>query len=359
MRNLLFTISALVFYLLIPATARAAPAVLDSVAAASSIHLIDGLFGPAGDGLLVSDEQAGKLTLYALEGGKLVAKASAAAADTVHAAAVFEDRGAKRIAVAFGYGRKNPKAPIEVYLYDAGLDKREKIFERATERSETTYLGQRGAGLEINFFESKYFTVFGDLQPASGSAWTLEERIKARLGMQVDRAEDAIAIGRPYGDVAGQDGDVRIYLSGSPTLLPSYRGVSALRFVQLDEDPESEIMIGDGWHQDYGQLAQGRLSMLDRDGVSGRYRLELVELDPAQYAFTRIAGIEAGGKRLVLAMGNKQLKLYDPASAWKSSVIYEHTGPEAVLDFVPLGSSAGKLYIAILDTKLILASAEL
>lgn len=326
-----------------------------SESAVTSIHRLDGIPALGKVSLLTHDEMSGTAIVYELADGKLVKRAETVVPDRIWAATTFASGDRPRIAYATGYGRKNLQAPIRVHLAGAKMESPEKIFELASERSEVTFVRQDGEGLLINLFESKYFTKLTLLTRAAEGAWTAAERLRLRLGTYVDSDGSHTAIGRPYGDELGQDGDAKLLSDGKLSLLPTYRGVSSVHFTQLDNDPASELLIGDGWHQDYGKLAEGRLSMLDLDERSGRYALQIVEVDDQQYAFTRIASIRPDGRLLVVAGGPERIRMFDPSSNWSSQTLYERSSEGAILDFVALGAEGGAIYLAISDGKLLLA----
>ncbi|MFN9944510.1 MAG: hypothetical protein ACK56I_34085, partial [bacterium] len=178
--------------------------------------------------------------------------------------------------VATGMGRAALDAPIRVLSFTKDLKSSREVFSLSSERAEVPFLkwlNAKGAPskVAIAFFESKYITKIGLLEPTENTAWRFEEVSSLRMGTAVDVHGSYMVVGRPYGDIQGQDGDLVLLKDGARELLPSYRGVRAVRLVGDPDDPS--IFIGDGWHQNYGQLAQGRVSLLRKDTKTGKYAL--------------------------------------------------------------------------------------
>lgn len=168
-----------------------------------------------------------------------------------------------------------------------------------------------------------------------------------RLGDAVDVYGDSVVIGRPYGDVQGQDGDLFLIEKGKETLLPSYRGVRAVAL--FGEPLAPKIAVGDGWHQNYGQLAQGRLSLLMKDGVTNRYSLTLIDRDSKQYGFSKIVPLVKNGKQHLAALGNKTLVVYGPDPEWSKVDVYTRASEERPFDFVVATTSGSEVEFLVVD----------
>jgi hypothetical protein len=251
------------------------------------------------------------------------------------------------IAVATGQGRGDLTAPIRITLYDATGANPRTVFEQAGERSQLSFLKWVDGKLWATYFESKYITKTGFFLPSTTFPWVFKEVKSVRLGDAVDVLGDSVIIGRPYGDVQGQDGDISLLKGEEQLELPSYRGV---RSVLAFNGPSSqEIVIGDGWHQNYGQNAQARLSWLKKDSESGRYALQLIDHDTTQYNFSKLKTVELGGSTFIAALGNKQLAVYGPRPTWRKSILYTRTEEENYFDFVPLDSDSNGAWFLVLN----------
>jgi hypothetical protein len=71
---------------------------------------------------------------------------------------------------------------------------------------------------------------------------------------------DQVAVGRVYGDEPRSDGD--LILSPSGTKLPVFRGVRQLERADVDGDGDLDLLVADGWHSNYGAIADGRVLLL-------------------------------------------------------------------------------------------------
>lgn len=190
----------------------------------------------------------------------------------------------------------NPKegpqtdASVKIYRPDTKGDwKPVEIYRKASERPDVTSLEVRdvdGDGQKdilFAYFASKYMT---NLRVAkkSGKNWTVTELPTVRMGTSVDvgdvlgNGRRMVVVGRPYGDPADpksttaiggafvMDGDRRIEL-------PVMRGVSSVAVGDLDGKKGDEIVVGDGWHANYGKLARSRIAVVSRQGNEWKYDL--------------------------------------------------------------------------------------
>lgn len=306
--------------------------------------------------ILASNFATKKMVLFRVdEKNELVKKAEKEVQDHLWRAIRFNINGKKHILIAFGYGRGKLDAKLSLKLYDENLEFIEEIFSDPTSRSETSHLQQIGSKVLINYYESKYFTKTGFLKKV-GNNWEFVELFKKRLGSHLAVGNKSIAIGRPYGDAQGEDGDVLLYQKGEFTKLPSLRGVRSIAFANIDEDPDLELLIGDGWHQNYGEKAEPRLSQIDKE--QDTYKLKNVFLAKNEYAIEKILPFEANNKTFVLASGEKKLWLFDPNNNWQNKELYRIKDNTAFVDYVILKKSKESLLIAILDKEILIKTIE-
>jgi hypothetical protein len=335
-------LTVIIAFLLLVGCARSGP--LARIPDATSIFP---LYGLGEESLLVST-QDGQLTLYGVQEDNFVRRASLTTEALPQKAVVLGDR----IIVAFGYGRGRLEDPIRIVSYDQMLQNPKELLTQQSERNEVADLiaiPERSA-VFVSFFTSKYMTRAGWLH-ADGR---FEEVIATRLGTQYDVADDLIVQGRPYGDDIGLDGDVTLLAGTGSQHLPSFRGVSEVKFAQFDDDPDEEILIADGWHQNYGQMAEPRVSLLDKNG-SGYVLTTLATLRP-QYAISTIHPFTVGDKRYLFVVGNSQADIIDLADR---SVRNVYTSGNLFFTAVFIGQKDNEIQIALKEDDLWLKTVSL
>lgn len=287
------------------------------------------------------------LVKICLENGNLIKQEETATESHVHS--VIQNK--EKIAVAYGMGRQNLGAPLKIVLFDQNLTKPITIFTHSGERSEAVLSEFTNDKIFMTYFDSKYITKTGELKKDGSANWNFNEILNSRLGNAVDVSGKLIVVGRPYGDVTGQDGDVTLYKDGKNILLPSYRGVRAVKFINLKGESLPSILIADGWHQNYGQFAQGRVSLLKEYGEEN-YSLRLLDWDKSQFGFSAFQEIFIANKQYILALGPSKILLYDPQKNWEKTPVYEQINPDRVLNFAYLGTDSNGAKIAVIDDQL-------
>ncbi len=195
-----------------------------------------------------------------------------------------------------------------------------EIYNKASPRPQPTYLDvvdYNNDGLNeiiVSYFESKYIIETVSISMISDE-WESEVLSQERMAMSRDVGVFAgsklnrIVVGRVYGDKLGDEGDA--YISQEDKImLPVKRGVKTVKIGDGDNDGENEIYVGDGWHQDYGKVARGRIARLIHDG--DEYVYELIEDVKYQYEISQIdiADITNDGKNEILTIGSRYFKMY-------------------------------------------------
>jgi len=259
--------------------------------------------------------------------------------------------------VATGMGRGDLTPPIRVHLLPKSELSNKKnlqlkvVFERQSERPQITQLRLCGNSVWFGFLESKYNTVIGELKPSStaaGAAWSFAQRVGLRMGDSFDCVGDAVAVGRSYGDAQGQDGDLLLMRGNERTLLPSYRGVRGVESVGDTE--EQMLAIGDGWHSNYGEMAQGRVSLLRKRKGEQRFALEILDLDSKNFNFTKFRRVNLGSQSHLVALGSSQILVYsDLLRQTKKQSVYTQVGRSHLLDFALATTGANELTLAVAD----------
>lgn len=254
------------------------------------------------------------------------------------------------VAVATGIGRGDLQAPIRLTLYDKNGKEQGVAFEKVSERPSVTFLKMVGDKLWITFFESKFVTKTGFFTPSTNYPWAFNEVVTERLGDVTAILGDDVLVGRPYGEPQGQDGDALLVSAGNKTTLPSYRGVRSI--TTWNESPRDHVVLGDGWHQNYGQLAQGRLSLLTWNERSKRYALEILDRDSTQYNFNKLIPISLDQKRYLAALGNRSFHFYKSTDNWQRTVVYSRASEETFFDVALLSIDSNKARFLVLDKEL-------
>ena len=233
-----------------------------------------------------------------------------------------------------GYNPKTgPQTDVQLRIYRP-LSKEGwvpiEIFRQVTERPEFTSLesvdldGDGKPELLFAFFAEKYQV---DLRVARrvGGAWKIEELPRIRMGMHITAGDvlgngrKMTVVGRPYGESQTAIGDAFI-LDGTARIdLPVFRGVSSIAVGNVDGDRQLEIIVGDGWHSDYGKIARPRLALLKR--VNGKWNYQLIEDVPEHVRIRRvlIVDLDGDGKGEIIALGERRNSLGGDVR------IYQHT----------------------------------
>jgi hypothetical protein len=291
--------------------------------------------------VLIYKDTDAELALYEVQHGRFIERASVEAPAVAQKAVFLGDH----IIVAYGYGRGKLQDPIRIVQYDFSLQNPKELLTQQSERNEVADLiaVPKRNEVFVSFFTSKYMTSAGWLRPSDG-AYT--EVIATRLGTQYDIEGDTIVQGRPYGDALGEDGDVTLLLGTGSQRLPSFRGVSEVKFAQLDDDPEEEILIADGWHQNYGQLAEPRVSLLDKK--NGAYTLETLAILRPQYTISTIHPFMVGQKHYLFVAGNSSADILDLSNR---SVRNLYTSSDLFFNAALVGQRGNTIDVAIKEQK--------
>lgn len=192
-----------------------------------------------------------------------------------------------------------------------------EIYRKATERPDVTSLrvkdidGDGKPEILFAYFASKYISELR-IAKRDGAEWKITELPTVRMGAHVDAGDvlgngrPMVVVGRAYGDPAKEgettaiggafiiDGDKRIGL-------PVTRGVSAVTVGNLDGKPGDEIVVGDGWHSDYGKIARCRIAVLSRQGDGWTYDLIEDLEDHMRFEKIDLVDLNADGKPEIVA----------------------------------------------------------
>ncbi len=218
---------------------------------------------------------------------------------------------------------------VRVFVYNLqDQNRKELVFSRFSIRPQVTTLqiadrdGDGNNEILLSYFESKYFVDYVAIEKVQDE-WqsTLIEKRRMAMSRYVGRLPGydlpQTVVGRVYGDEIGMTGDA--YLLGeTPVMIPAKIGVKTVRIADANSDGQTDIILGDGWHQDYGKIARGRLAWVQFKNDSISY--ELIEDVKNQYEISQIEVGDINGDKVneVIARGNQFTRLYQKQSdGWK------------------------------------------
>lgn len=239
--------------------------------------------------------------------------------------------GRDELVVAWGMSREHLDALARVTVHrlvGAQLTE-EEVATPVTSRHEITALVPwPGRGLLVAYFADKYVVRTVVASRASG-AWTLADVDTIRTAttyavadLDGDGAME-LAVGRVYGDAQGSDGEAFVRAAdGTRTPIPTTRGVRALATADVDGDGRAELYLADGWHQNYGQHAQGLLTWARWQ--DGGVRVETIEDTAGQYTVGRIvpADVDGDGRPELITQGSGYVRVFRHADGgWRGLTI--------------------------------------
>jgi hypothetical protein len=256
--------------------------------------------------------------------GKQLASVDVTAGIHVLVAADIDGDGTSELLTGWGQSREfmNAKARVSVFRLQGGKLVEDVIATPESERAEvaTMFAMPDEKAVFVAYFDSK-FHVTSAIARKAGTAWQLQTLASLRMATSYGRSDvdgdgtPDLVVGRMYGDGIGNAGDAFVLaLDGTRTPLPTTRGLRSLAVIG------SDIFMGDGWHQNYGRHARGRLTHVTKS-ASG-FRAELVEDTPGQYAIERIVPATIDGAPAVVALGSHYVRVYKKqGGAWRGLTI--------------------------------------
>ena len=213
--------------------------------------------------------------------------------------------------VAMGMSRDHKGAPIEVW--QVGADGAQRIFQKRTPRAQIPTLEVIDGKL--------WAAVFTDTYTVEGG-WVSDGQFDAKASGRLAEAQlpwgDEFVVGRVYGDEPRSDGDLKLQPSGRD--LPVFRGVRQVEATDLDGDGDQDLLVADGWHSNYGQVADGRVLVLM--GPDLEQQSVIAHLGPD---YTAEVMEHQGRDLLVTGPTNVHLLRKDPVG-WVDYNLGEHGG---------------------------------
>lgn len=321
-----------------------------------SLYTLKNFYGENNDGLASFNRINNELILYK-EGknNNLEIKAKKTLPQALSNLCLYNENNETKLILALGLERGKLDAPIKIFLTDKNLSTSKLIYETKSERSDISFLRQVDSDIYINYFYSRFYSVFGKLTKVTDDKWDFFEIQKVRLGMNVDMDNDNINVvfARPYKDEENNLSEV-ILLNKDKKLieLPSFRGARSVAFFDTNNDKKQEILIADGWHQDYGKLAENRLSIISFNEKTKKYDLKLISNQKGQPSFEKIIPFSNNNKNYILTVGEKYIDLFDIQNNWKATRLKEKKGEFGQILDATVVKFNNKIKIAIFDEKL-------
>jgi hypothetical protein len=223
--------------------------------------------------------------------------------------------GREELLLGTGMGRSHRDASARVWLLDEQGAR--SVWERSGARNQITELrvGTQGAWMAV-FGEDKRVEG-GWLRPADATGWSFEPELEEPMATRQLPLDGGVVFGRVYGDEPRSDGDLSFRGPGGVVRLPSLRGVRSLLAVQLDDGPEPELLVGDGWHYRYGSEAVARVRLLQGEGFQ---RARTIASFDQEYTVRQLEASSQGPEAWLLATGSRMAHvLWRDGLGWQDS----------------------------------------
>jgi hypothetical protein len=188
--------------------------------------------------------------------------------------------GKEEALIATGTSRERRDAPARLWRVRA--EAAELLWEQRGPRNQPTSLAVLGGRIWLNTFSDDRKVSGGWVE--GGGLTVVQE---AALATAMRPLGDGVAVGRLYGDEPRSDGDLVLVGPSGTRRLPSLRGVRAMTTADLNGDGHDELIVGDGWHYNYGERAQAHVALYagpDYDGArtialpAGDYAVDSLEV---------------------------------------------------------------------------------
>lgn len=311
-----------------------------STPAPGAARLAAGPSTPLGscEGVAAADfDSDGVDTVVCLSGGQAAWDGGSAAVDgALHAVARgdVDGDGHEEVVLATGTGRDHRDAPARVFAVDDGGAR--VLWERSGPRAQVTDLVVRDGRIWLATFKDRWVVEGGWLD-----AGAFQPEVEAHMGMRMQPLPDGkVAVGRLYGDQPRSDGDLSIRGGGGQKRLPSLRGVRSLASADLDGDGTDELLVGDGWHAEYGKHGDPRVAVISDGATEAR----TIGWLAAGYTARQIEVVGSGPDAWLLVTGTRAVHaLQRDALGWSETVL----APVAETRNAVLVHTAGGLAVAV------------
>jgi hypothetical protein len=188
--------------------------------------------------------------------------------------------GKEEALIATGTSREQRDAPARLWRVRA--EAAELIWEQRGPRNQPTSVAVLNGRIWLNTFSDDRVVSGGWVE--GGGLTVVQE---GALATAMRPLGDGVAVGRLYGDAPRSDGDLSLVGPSGARRLPSLRGVRAMTTADLNGDGHDELIVGDGWHYNYGERAQAHVALYvgpDYDGArtvalpAGDYAVDSLEV---------------------------------------------------------------------------------
>lgn len=226
--------------------------------------------------------------------------------------------GDEEAILGFGEGRGVRDAPASVWVLHA--DRAEELWSRDGGRNQITDIDVVGGRIFLTTFSSSKSIESGWV---TAEGFSVQDTVLMGATQEV-LADGTVLVGRLYGDQPRSDGDLQHRSEGTLLgTLPSMRGVKSMLAVQLDDDPEPEVLIGDGWHYQYGLRALAHLRLMDGIDLDSSRTIALL---PDSYSINQIEAVRVDSPDklgIMLTASSGVHLLHRDNLGWKEELLHE------------------------------------
>jgi hypothetical protein len=298
------------------------------------------------------DATNSELKLYALENNSLKEISKQALIEMPHRAIAWDNK----IFVAVGSSLKRQADPTKLISYSDDLKNPEVVFELRSGRNQVTSLFADLDGLYMTHFIDTYHTEIHKFTKKDNK-YSNQKIYSRRMAMYNSLvSSDTILVGRPYGDTQSAIGDAFIYFKSTDSTLKldTLRGASFTATANLDADPELELLVADGWDQDYGKVARAQISLYQQNADKS-YSREIILEDSDQHRFEDLQTINCGMTMAILARGNKKvwiLRHNQTNKKWEPTLLHTITDEATPFGIAAIGTDANQVVYALIKPEL-------
>jgi hypothetical protein len=320
--------------------------------AESALSFISNLESNSKNQVLGYDATSSELKLYALENDLLKEISKQALPEMPHRAIAWDDK----IFVAVGASLARQADPTKLISFSNDLKNPEVVFELRSGRNQVTSLFANVDSLYMTHFIDTYHTEIHKFTK-NDNKYSNQKIYGRRMGMYNSPINtDTILVGRPYGDTQSADGDAFIYTKSTDSTikLETLRGASFTATANLDADPELELLVADGWDQDYGKVAKAQISLYQQNADKS-YSREIIIEDSEQHRFEDIQIVNCGSTKTILARGNKKvwiLRQNQTSKKWEPTLLHTITDEALPFGIAAIGSDANQVMYALIKPEL-------
>lgn len=307
--------------------------------------------------VLLSSEKNSKVDLIEYDGKSKTVVASLATTQKLHQAIKIKNK----IILAFGSSLTKQSEIIRIVETDLNLKNKKELWTKDTGRNQISLLKNMGDSFYLNYFTDTYNNELLKFTTID-KKWENKSIYKKRMSINIDLLNDSeLLVGRPYGDAIGENGNAYLVKNGKEEILDTLRGASAVQFLDIDNDKIQELLIADGWHQDYGKIAEARLTLFKYDNKEKKYLPKVILNDTLQFRFETISTYKYKDASYVLAAGNLNLWFFKflKDGSFTKKLIAKKVDPKDALKGEFLGVKENNLIIAVLNKELSFLKEEL